>query len=76
MIITKMKDIKIREEDEFIKLGQLLKKCGVAQSGTDAKFMIEEGLIMVNGEVETRRGKKIKENDVVSGDDWSFRVTK
>lgn len=76
MIIIKMQDIKIREEDEYIKLGQLLKKCGIAQSGTDAKYMIEQGLIKVNGEIENRRGKKIRENDVVSGDDWSFRVIK
>lgn len=69
-----IEEIKIRPEDEFIKLGQLLKKAGVASVGTEAKALIEEGQIMVNGEVEYRRGRKIKNNDVVSGKGWSYRV--
>lgn len=69
-----IEEIKIRPEDEFIKLGQLLKKAGVASVGTEAKALIEEGQIMVNGEVEYRRGRKIKNNDVVSGEGWSYRV--
>lgn len=71
-----MNEIKIRPEDEYIKLGQLLKKSGVASSGTDAKYFIEEGMIKVNGVVEYQRGKKIRENDIVSGEDWSFKVVK
>lgn len=62
-----MEEIEIREGEEFIKLGQALKKAGIAESGVDAKFMIEDGLVKVNGEIETRRGKKL-----YSGDEFDF----
>ena len=52
-----MIEIEIRKEDEFIKLGQALKKAGLVESGVDAKFVIQDGLVTVNGEVETQRGK-------------------
>lgn len=71
-----MEEIKIRPDDEYIKIGQLLKKCGVAQSGTEAKFILEDENIFVNGERETRRGKKIYENDIVSGEGFEFKVVK
>lgn len=45
-------------KDEFIKLGQALKLAGLAGSGVEAKFMIEDGIVTVNGEKELRRGKK------------------
>ena len=46
-------------DTEFIKLDSLLKYAAVVQTGTDAKFFISEGLVLVDGEVETRRGRKI-----------------
>ena len=52
-----MMDVKIREGEEFIRLGQALKKAGVVGSGVDAKFVITDGLVSVNGETELRRGK-------------------
>lgn len=55
----------IRIETETIKLEQLLKLCGEAGTGGSAKLMIGEGLVTINGELETRRGKKLKEKDVV-----------
>lgn len=58
-----MKNIKIR--DDFIKLGQLLKLAGLVESGVDAKFVVQDGLVKVNGEVDTRRGRKIFPGDVV-----------
>lgn len=61
-----MEEIFIR--DEFIKLGQLLKLAGLVGSGVDAKFLIQDGEVLVNGEVETRRGKKIYPGDVVEFD--------
>lgn len=63
-----METIKLR--DEYIKLGQLLKAAGIAESGVDAKFMIQDGLVKVNGSVEYQRGKKLYEGDIVevSGD--------
>ncbi len=52
-------------KDEFIKLGQLLKLAGLVDSGLDAKVVIQEGLVKVNGEIDTRRGKKIVPGDIV-----------
>lgn len=46
-------------DTEFIKLVSLLKYAAVVQTGADAKFFISEGLVLVDGEVETRRGRKI-----------------
>ena len=57
--------VNIRETDEFIKLGQALKKAGLVESGVDAKFFIQDGQVKVNGEVDTRRGK-IKRRDRAS----------
>ena len=47
----------IRLRDEYIKLGQALKATGMVESGVEAKEVIQEGLVMVNGETETRRGR-------------------
>ena len=52
-----MDEIKIREGEEYIKLGQALKKAGLVGSGVDAKIVIQDGLVKVNGEIDTRRGK-------------------
>ena len=49
----------LREGDEYIKLGQLLKACNLVYSGSEAKTVINEGLVKVNGDVCTMRGKKI-----------------
>ena len=51
--------VQIRQEDEFIKLGQALKKAGLVESGLDAKIVIQDGQVTVNGEVEYQRGKKL-----------------
>lgn len=57
-----MKEIKIR--DEFIKLGQALKLSGEVDSGMDAKFVIQDGKVTVNNEVEYRRGRKLYKDDI------------
>ena len=56
---------KIHLKDDYIKLGQALKAGGLAQSGVDAKFAIQDGLVKVNGEVEFQRGKKLVHGDIV-----------
>jgi|LSQX01.2.fsa_nt_gb ribosome-associated protein len=56
---------KIKIKTEYIKLDQLLKWCGKADSGTDAKEMIKRGIIKVNGNKEFQRGKKIYPGDQV-----------
>ena len=50
-------------KDEFIKLGQALKLSGKADTGVDAKFIIEDGKVKVNGETELRRGRKLYNGD-------------
>ena len=66
--------MEIRIKDEYIKLGQALKLASLVGSGVEAKFVIEEGSVLVNGEVETRRGKKLRDGDVVSYQGESFTV--
>ena len=54
-----MEEITIRNGDEFIKLGQAIKAAGFVESGVEAKIVIQDGLVKVNGNVETQRGKKL-----------------
>ena len=67
-------EIKLREE--FIKLGQAIKAAGLVEDGVEAKYVIQEGLVKVNQEVETRRGRKLVEGDVVSFDDNEIRIVR
>ena len=53
-------------QTEFIKLQDLLKFAGAVETGGDAKLIIQEGRVAVNGEVCTMRGKKIRPGDVVT----------
>lgn len=50
---------------DFIKLGQLLKLAAIADSGVHAKILIANEEVKVNGEIETRRGRKIKHKDII-----------
>ena len=65
----------IEIKDEFIKLGQALKLAGIAESGVDAKIMIEEETVKVNGETDTRRGRKLYDGDAVEARGMSFMVS-
>ena len=47
----------IRLKDDYIKLGQALKAAGVVESGVDAKFAVQDGLVKVNGQTENQRGR-------------------
>ena len=69
-----MEIIKLREE--FIKLGQALKATGLVESGVEAKEVIQDGLVKVNGEVDTRRGKKLYDGDIVSFDGTDIKIEK
>lgn len=68
--------LKIRDGEEFIKLGQALKATGLADSGIDAKEFILQGLVLVNGEIETRRGRKLYDGDEVEFDDDKISIQK
>lgn len=59
-----MESIKLR--DEFIKLGQALKAAGLVDSGVEAKVVILNGEVKVNGQTELQRGKKLHVGDIVS----------
>ena len=69
-----METIKIRDGEEFIKLGQAMKKAGLVGSGVDAKVIIQDGLVTVNGEVDTRRGKKLYKGDTFEYDNNVVKV--
>ena len=68
--------VTIREQDEFIKLGQVLKKAGLVGTGVEAKIVIQDGLVTVNGEVEVQRGKKLYNGDVVSYNGETIEIVK
>lgn len=68
--------VNIREEDEFIKLGQALKKAGLVESGVEAKIVIQDGEVTLNGEVEVQRGKKLYDGDVVSYNGETLKIVK
>lgn len=68
--------VNIREEDEFIKLGQALKKAGLVGSGVDAKMVIQDGQVTVNGQVEVQRGKKLHDGDVVTYNGETIQIVK
>ena len=59
---------------ETIRLGQLLQLANLVDSGSDAKFLLAEGDVLVNGEVETRRGRQLRVGDVVELGDAEVRV--
>jgi ribosome-associated protein len=59
---------------EYIRLEQFLKFCGLADTGGQAKLMIREGLVKVNGEKELRRGKKLVPGDRVEAEGRTFTV--
>ncbi|MCI6538477.1 MAG: RNA-binding S4 domain-containing protein [Lachnospiraceae bacterium] len=63
-------------KDDFIKLGQAMKLAGMVGSGVDAKLVIQDGQVEVNGEVDTRRGRKLYEGDIVTFQGESFQIGK
>ena len=63
-----------RPEEPYIKLDQFLKWQGIVQTGGEAKFIIKEGSVSVNGETETRRGRKLKTGDRVTLADRTYQV--
>lgn len=71
-----MESIKLREGEEFIKLGQALKVSGLAESGVEAKQIIQEGLVSVNQEVDTRRGRKLYAGDLIMVDGQEIKIEK
>lgn len=63
-----------RIKDDFIKLGQVLKAANMVSNGADAKFLIQDGEVKVNGETETRRGRKIHDGDIVEYNGMKVKI--
>ncbi|MGN0367174.1 MAG: RNA-binding S4 domain-containing protein [Wujia sp.] len=68
--------IKLRDGEDYIKLGQALKATGLVESGLEAKEMIQQGLVIVNGEIDERRGRKLYDGDEVVFDDNKISIQK
>lgn len=69
-----MEEIVLR--DEFIKLGQAIKAAGLVESGVEAKIVIQDDEVKVNGVVETQRGKKLFGGEVVEYNGSSILIKK
>lgn len=69
---VKMEMIHLRED--FIKLGQALKAAGLVESGVEAKLVIQDGQVKVNGQVEYQRGKKLVAGDIVEFEDDTIKI--
>lgn len=69
-----MKTVTLRED--FIKLGQALKAAGLVDSGVEAKIVITDGEVMVNGEVDERRGRKLYAGDTVTFRGETIKIEK
>ena len=65
---------KLKLRDEYIKLGQALKAAGLVESGLEAKIVIQDGLVKVNGEIDTRRGKKLYSGDKIEFEDETIFI--
>lgn len=66
----------VKLKDDHIRLGQAIKAAGVAGSGVEAKFLIKDGLVKLNGETEYQRGKKLYDGDVVQYEDETIQIIK
>jgi ribosome-associated protein len=66
--------IEVKINTEIIKLDSFLKWCGAASLGSEAKIYVQEGRVKVNGEVETRRGKKLTFGDTVEFEGEIYKI--
>ena len=69
-----MEIIKLR--DDYIKLGQAIKAANLVGSGVEAKFVIQDGLVKVNGQVEIQRGKKLVDGDIIEFEGYTIKIEK
>ena len=66
---------KVKIKDEYIKLEQALKLGGLVSSGVEAKIVIQDGQVTVNGETEMQRGKKLRNGDIVSYNGETIQIS-
>lgn len=65
----------LRASEDFIKLGQVLKAAGLVESGAEAKQAIQDGDVKVNGEADTRRGRKLHDGDIVEYEGKTIKIS-
>jgi ribosome-associated protein len=70
---VKITTVEVQITGETIRLGQLLKLSGLADSGGEAKLLLADG-VLVNGEAETRRGRQLRDGDVVEASGVTVRI--
>ena len=68
------KSIKLRKDEEYITLGILLKISGIIDTGGQAKFFLSENVVLVNGEEENRRGRKLYRGDAIQIQNHTFLI--
>ncbi len=68
------KSIKLRKDEDFITLGVLLKLAGIIDTGGQAKWFLNENAVLVNGEKENRRGRKLYHGDEILVKNQSFII--
>ena len=68
------KSIKLRKDEDFITLGVLLKLAGIIDTGGQAKWFLNENVVLVNGEEENRRGRKLYHGDEIIAKNQSFII--
>jgi ribosome-associated protein len=66
--------IEVKINTEIIKLDSFLKWCGAVSLGSEAKIYVQDGQVKVNGEVETRRGKKLTYGDTVEFEGKIYKI--
>lgn len=69
-----METFYLRDSEDHIKLGQALKAAGLVESGADAKQAVQDGSVKVNGEIDTRRGRKLRDGDLVEYGGETVRI--
>ena len=73
-VFVVQKSIKLRKDEEYITLGVLLKIAGVIDTGGQAKFFLSENTVLVNGEEDNRRGRKLYHGDKVQTGNYLFLI--
>lgn len=68
------KSIELRKDEPFITLGVLLKITGIIDTGGQAKFFLAENTVLVNGEEENRRGRKLYHGDLIQVGKQAFSI--
>ena len=73
-VFMSQKSIKLRKDETFITLGILLKVAGIISTGGQAKFFLSENTVLVNGEEDNRRGRKLYHGDIIEVSGQKFLI--